>query len=463
MKRSLQGKLILSFLAVALITVVVVSALIWLTSGQALMNLVVDQRTAQMQQDLQDFYISNGTLDGFFNGFVPADKKSAPSQPGNPNRPPHFRGVDGVVDADYRAVLPTLGFAVGQQVPANRITQAIPVVVDGKTIAWVLPDTGFQFQLSAEEQVYLQRSGMIIGLAALTGVAAALTIGFLLSSGLLRPIRRLTQASQALARGNLNQQLPVTSEDELGQLTATFNQMSAELARADEQRKRLTADVAHDLATPLQVISGYIDMLDEGDVTLTPARIDILRTELGHLRRLVSDLGILTQVEAGGVDIQMQAVSPSALLRHIGQTFEPIASRRGVHVIVDAPERVPAIHADEGRMMQVLRNLVENALRHTPDGGKIELGANERGEEVELRVTDTGDGIDAGDLPFVFDRFYRADKARGGNAGKMGLGLAICKALVQVQGGSIMAVSAGKGRGASIVMRFSRAKAEAAV
>ena len=114
-------------------------------------------------------------------------------------------------------------------------------------------------------------------------------------------------------------------------------------------------------------------------------------------------------------------------------------------------------------MMQVLRNLVENALRHTPDGGKIELGANERGEEVELRVTDTGDGIDAGDLPFVFDRFYRADKARGGNAGKMGLGLAICKALVQVQGGSIMAVSAGKGRGASIVMRFSRAKAEAAV
>ena len=128
-----------------------------------------------------------------------------------------------------------------------------------------------QFQLSPEEQLFLQRTTLAIGLAALAGVLVAVAMGFLLAGGLLKPIRRLTQASQALARGDLEQQVPVTSQDELGQLTATFNQMSADLAEADQQRKRMTADITHDLSTPLQIISGYMEMLEEGEVTPDPA------------------------------------------------------------------------------------------------------------------------------------------------------------------------------------------------
>ncbi len=462
MRRSLQSKMILSYLAVALLTVLVVSALIRLTSGQSLMNLVVEQQTALLKETVQDYYTSNGTLDGFFEYYVEFNRKDAPpsqSQPDPYDGPPKnrdFRGLHGLVDAEYRALLPTLGYDVGQTVPSAQIKETIAVEVDGQTIAWILPDTSFEFKLSPEEELFLQRSTLAIALAALAGVLAAVGMGYLLAGRLLKPIRLLTQASQNLARGNLEQQVPVTSQDELGQLTTTFNQMSADLALVDQQRKRLTADITHDLSTPLQIIAGYVEMLEEGEVTLTPQRIGIIKTELEHLRRLVGDLNTLTQVEAGGLDIQLQPVLPSALLERVFDAYQPIAARQSVELTLDTSETVPAILVDEGRMVQVLKNLLENALRYTPAGGKIQLGAA-AGNQVRVWVRDSGAGIDAEDLPYVFDRFYQADKARGANSGKMGLGLAICKALVTAQGGSISADSAGRGQGTTISLGFAPA------
>lgn len=484
MRRSLQGKLILSYLGIALITVLLVSALIRLTSGQSLRSLVMEQQTAQLTESVQNYYANHGNLNGFFAAYlqagrnrpVPPDQNAAEQgrpEPGAPNpgvydRRPEMRGVLGLVDPQYQAVIPTFGYDIGQTVPAERIQDAIPVEVDGQTVAWILPDTTNQFTLSPEEQLFLQRTTLAIGLAALVGVLAAVAMGFLLSGRLLEPIRRLTQASQALAHGDLQQHVPVTSQDELGQLTQTFNQMSADLAQADQQRKRMTADITHDLSTPLQIIAGYIEMLEEG-VSLTPQRLEIIKTEIGHLRRLVSDLSTLTQVEAGGLDILVQPVAPFTLLQRIYHAYQPIAARQGVELALDAPETAapeaaadadasestltPFIRVDEGRMLQVLKNLVENALRYTPEKGKITLSA-EAGDQVQLRVTDTGSGIAPEDLPYVFDRFYRADKARGANSGKMGLGLAICKALVTAQGGTILAEPVHSGPGVSIVMTF---------
>lgn len=455
MKRSLQGKLILSYLAVALLTVLVVSALIRLTSGQSLMNLVVEEQTAQLKTSVQEYYTSNGTLDGFFDYYLqekPQDRP--PDQPsgspeGGPGPHTQMRGLHGLIDTQYRALLPTLGYQVGQTVPADKVHQSIPVEVDGKTVAWILPDTSFQFKLSAEEELFLQRTTLALGLAALAGVLAAVAMGIFLAGRLLKPIRRLTRASQALARGDLQQQVPVASNDELGQLTTTFNQMSTDLALADQQRKRMTADITHDLSTPLQIISGYIEMLEEGEVPLTPQRIEIIKTEIGHLRRLVGDLSTLTQVEAGGLDIQLQPVSPLHLLESVHHAYQPIAAHQGVALTLQIPPAAPLISVDEGRMVQVLKNLVENALRYTPPGGHIELGM-QVGERIEMYVQDSGTGIEPEDLPLVFDRFYRADKARGGNSGKMGLGLAICKALVSAQGGTISANSPGKGQGTTM-------------
>jgi signal transduction histidine kinase len=473
MNKSLKNKLILSYLVIAITTVLVVSVVVRLNSGQSLMNLVVEQQTAQMEEAVITYYTTNGTLDGFFDYYLQvsrpepqpeqSDLQAAPQSDVQAEQPEplddhgpkihDIRGVLGLVDADYKALIPTFKFEIGQTVPADMLQQAVAIKNDEQIIAWIIPDTKFQFQLNSEEELFLQRTNLAIGLAALAGVIAAVGMGIFLAGGLLKPIRRLTEASQKLARGNLEQQVPVTSQDELGQLTSTFNQMSTDLARADQQRKRLTADITHDLSTPLQIISGYMEMMEEGMVTMTPQRIEIIKTEVDHLRRLVSDLTTLTQVEAGGLDIQKEPVKPVELLDRIYQTYQPIAARQGVDLEMDAPEGIPEIQVDEGRMQQVLKNLVENALRYTPKGGSIHLAAVHNGS-VQLKVMDSGSGIDADDLPFVFDRFYQADKARGANVGKMGLGLAICKALVTAQGGRIAAESAGRGQGATMIITF---------
>ena len=455
MTRSLKGKLILTYLAVALLTVLVVSALIRLTSGQSLMNLVVEQQTASLKRMAQEYYSANQSWDGFFEAFLQSSRLQFPppqasdpiqQQMVGPGDGRGFRGLAGMVDAEYRAIIPTFGVDIGQTMPQDRIRQKEAVIVDGQTVAWILPDNSFQFRLSAEEQVFLQRTTLAIGLAALAGVVVAFLTGLFFAARLLQPIRLLTAASQGMARGELNQQAPVTSNDELGQLTATFNQMSADLDRADQQRKRMTADITHDLSTPIQIISGYMEMLEEGEATLTPQRIEIIKTELEHLRRLVGDLSMLTQVEAGALEFQLETVQLIDLLQRVVHAFQPIAERQGVTLALDAPENLPPVRVDEGRMAQVLKNLLENALRHTPKGGTIQLGASANGG-IQLWVRDSGEGIEAEDLPYVFERFYRADKDRSGSSGKMGLGLAICKALVEAQGGSITVESEWKGRG----------------
>lgn len=459
MKRSLQGKLILSYLAIALITVLVVSALIRLTSGQFMLNMVAEQQTSLLKEAVQTYYTTYRTLDGFFETYA-TRQEPFPSQPNEPDKPPQsrdLRGVQGLVDSSFTAIMPTFGYDIGQTVPLDRLQRATPVEVNGQTIAWILPDTKYQFKLSAEEELFLQRTTLAIGLAALTGVIAAVSMGIILANRLLKPIRRLTQASSALAQGDLQQQLPVTSQDELGQLTATFNQMSTDLLKADQQRKRMTADITHDLSTPLQIISGYMEMLEEGEVALTPQRIEIIKTEIGHLRRLVGDLSTLAQADSGGLDILLQPVQPFSLLESIYHTYHPIAARQGVELVLDSPVESPDILVDEGRMLQVLKNLVENALRYTPRGGKISLGI-QWDDRVNLYVIDSGSGIDAEDLPYVFDRFYRADKARGTTSGKMGLGLAICKALVTAQNGAISVKSAGKDQGTTMLISLDPVK-----
>lgn len=460
MRRSLKGNLILSYLGVALLTVLVVSILIRLTSGQSLMNLVVEQQTARLKESVETYYTNNGTLTGFFEDYMVSSMEPHPLDmvpPAPPNEEREIRGLNGLVDADQLAVIPFAEYQVGDSVARDQMKHAVAVEVDGETIAWILPDTKYQFALNAEEELFLKRTNLAIVLAALAGMLAAVIIGYLLAGRLIRPIQRLTSASRELARGELPQDLPVTSQDELGQLTETFNKMSQDLFEADQKRKRLTADITHDLSTPLQIISGYIEMIEDGQISLSPQRIEVIKTEVEHLRRLVGDMTTLTQAESGGLEIQLQSIAAARLLERIYQTYQPIAGQKGVALELDISADLPQINVDEGRMVQVLKNLVENALRYTPAGGRIRLSAD-LSEQVNLRVSDSGDGIEPEDLPYVFDRFYRADKHRSGSSGKLGLGLAICKALVETQGGTIRAESAGRGQGTSVVVSFPAGK-----
>lgn len=459
MNRSLKGKLILTYLAVALVTILIVTLVIRSTSDQSLTDMVVDQQVSQLSASVEEYYTANNSLDGFVYYYLRTNMvEDLPNpQDGSPQPPTRneMRGISGLVDAEYRAVLPTLNYGIGRVIPENMLEDAVEVKVDGKVIAYILRDTKTQVALNPEEQRYLQRTNLAIGLAALFGVGTAVVLGTLLADRITKPVQKLKQASASLAQGELGKQVPVTSQDELGQLTQTFNQMSADLARGDQERRRMTADITHDLSTPLQIISGYMEMIEDGEVQLTPERIEIIKTEIEHLRRLVGDLTILSQAEAGGLEIQKSLLDPNQLLERVYQAYQPIAARQGITLSLDTQAMNCLVEADEGRMIQVLKNLVENALRYTPSGGRITLGSRVT-EKVELRVEDTGAGIDPEDLPYVFERFYQADKARSTAKGKMGLGLAICKALTAAQGCGIEAHSSGKDQGTTMIITLEK-------
>ncbi|HPS47252.1 MAG TPA: ATP-binding protein [Flexilinea sp.] len=473
MKKNIRSKMIFSYLLIALITVIVVSLLVRWNSGQSLMNMVVEQQTANMKEAVQTYYEENGTLDGFFdryvrNGFdsglpvpeaansdsdVDAQMKPVIKPQNNPQNLLDIRGLHGLVDAQNQALIPTMGYEPGEIVPENMMKDAVPVEYDGEIIAWILPDTQFKFKLNNEEQLYLERTTRAIIFAGIIGVCLAILMGFLFSKRILGPVQRLTKASKALAAGNLDQTVPVTSEDEIGQLTQTFNQMSTDLVRADLQRKRLTADITHDLSTPIQIISGYIEMAEDEGVEINSNRLQIIKSELQRLKRLVDDLTTLSQVEAGGLDFQFERIRPAEMLERVYQTYLPILKKQNIRFVYDVSEDCPDILADEDRMIQVLHNLIENALRYTPENGTISLKAY-FDEFVRIEVRDSGAGIDSEDLPYVFDRFYRADKSRNVNNGKMGLGLAICKALIIAQKGKISAESEGIGKGTTFLILF---------
>jgi len=408
---------------------------------------------------VEDYYTANQSLDGFVYYYLSTILRNGAEspfaqQPREAN-PEDIRGIRGLVDSEGKTLLPMQNLPVGVFVPERWLDGARDVEVDGVVVARVLIDEK-SLELTRSEQMFMDRVNLAIAIAAGTGIFAAVLIGMLLAAGILKPIRRLTEASEKMARGALGQQVDVTSNDEIGRLGESFNRMSADLAQADAERKRLTADITHDLSTPLQIISGYIEMYENGDVSLNPQQLGIIKTELENLRRLVGDLTVLTQAEGGGVEIVLSPIAPNQLLEQIVQAYQPIASQQQVDLRLDLDETPVMINADEGRMLQVLKNLMENALRHTPAGGIVTL-ASKVGEQVELSVTDTGNGIAAEDLPLIFERFYQADKARTTSKGKMGLGLAICKALVELQGGSIRAESGGIGEGTKVTVTIQKA------
>jgi signal transduction histidine kinase len=269
----------------------------------------------------------------------------------------------------------------------------------------------------------------------------ALLLGLLLARTLTRPLRELTAATQALAQGDLEQEVTVRSQDELGELAVAFNQMSAELARAVQVRRQMTADIAHDLRTPLTVIKGYAEALRDGDLSSTTATFETIYQEAEHLSHLIEDLRTLSLVDAGELALNRQAVSPKDLLERTAAAHLVQARRSGVTLHVDASVSLPSIHIDPDRLAQVLGNLVGNALRYTPEGGQITLAARQHGDGVRLTIQDTGAGIAPDDLPHIFDRFYRGDDARETNEGESGLGLAIAKSLVEAHGGTISVTS----------------------
>jgi signal transduction histidine kinase len=258
-------------------------------------------------------------------------------------------------------------------------------------------------------------------------------------------------AAHSISQGKLEQQVIVKSNDEIGQLATAFNRMSQEVARENQLRLQMTADIAHDLRTPLTVISGYIEAMQEGVLKPTPQRLSLIYSEIERLQNLVGDLRMLSLADAGELSLNPQQLSPKMLLDRAAALFKHQADQQNVSILVEAASDLPEIRVDEARMMQVFGNLITNALRYTPRDGKILLSAHSSGNAMEISVHDTGAGIEPDELPYIFERFHRGDKSRHNESGESGLGLAIVKALIESHGGTTSAEST-PGQGTTIHM-----------
>jgi two-component system, OmpR family, sensor histidine kinase BaeS len=254
---------------------------------------------------------------------------------------------------------------------------------------------------------------------------------------LLVPLSDLIQAADTVASGDLSVQVDEAGSSGLGRLARAFNHMTAELEIADRRRRNLTADVAHELRTPLHIIQGNLEGVLDGVYEPTPAHIEATLAETRLLGRLIEDLRVLSLAEAGELPLASETVDVADLLTDVRTSFSGQAEAAGIDLRVELLAEPLAVLGDAGRLDQVFSNLVANALRYTPGGGDIVLAARALPGAVEITVRDTGRGIPEEDLPYVFDRFWRGDAARGRGTGGSGLGLAIARQLVRAHKGTI--------------------------
>ena len=466
MRKSLYWKLTLAFILVAFITTALVAVFIRVTSADSLSQLIIQQQRSSLNQALVDYYLTYGSWNGIANAWDQLQSQSGPisfmngpSQgrgPAGGGRGPNSRDLRSFFGlADEHGVV-IVGIDThspsGTKLTASVLDSGSPVLVNGKQVGVILTSNQ-QLGFLPDEALFLERTNQALAFAILGALVIALILGIFLARTLTLPLRALTAATQRITQGELDQQVKVTSQDEIGKLAEAFNRMSQEVVRVNQLRRRMTADIAHDLRTPLTVIGGYIESMRDGVLAPTPERLSMIYAETERLQNMVGDLRMLSQVDAGELALNPQRISPKPLLERVAMVFEHKAQKQGVGLSVAAVEPLPEILADDARLMQVMDNLLGNALRYTSPGGKIQLSVQPAHGKLVITVKDTGSGIAAEELPFIFDRFYRADPSRHSDTGESGLGLAIVKALVEAQGGLVWAES-GQGQGTSIHLEF---------
>ncbi|MGD0753318.1 MAG: ATP-binding protein [Anaerolineales bacterium] len=444
--RSITVKLLLAFLAISMLSVLlIVLSARWLTEREFRSYLFTQNRNTLITE-LTDYYSKNGTWNGV---------DAALQAPGQAAPPRLFSGGGrffSLVDSTDHVVLAGIGDNVGDLLPVTDIRNGNPIKVNGIVVGTMVTRQP-TINVNPAESDFLNHVLQVITLSAIGVIAVGLLLAFLLSRTLTRPIRELTAATHAVSAGQLKQEVPVRSRDELGELAASFNRMNSALVRSTELRRQMTADIAHELRTPVSVIMGHAEAVHDGVLAPSLESFEIIRDEVERLDGLIEDLRTLSRADAGELPIEFQRVFPNRLLEKVQSMHKQQAARKNITIDLRMDPDLPEISADPGRLVQVVSNLVDNALLYTPEGGRVLLSARVVADDLELRVQDSGPGIEENEIDLVFERFYRSDPSRQRNAGGSGLGLAIAKSIVEKHGGSIWAESK-PGEGTTIVIHL---------
>lgn len=341
----------------------------------------------------------------------------------------------------------------------------LPVRLDGKTVGYLLLSSELSGLLGTVEAGFRRSLLIWILVSALVALGLGALAGWMSSAGLRRRANALAAAAAAVGGRRFEARVQDTGTDELGQVASSFNRMAAELERSEEARRHLFADVAHELRTPLAVLRGQLELLQDGVIQPDPATLGALNDDVLRLGRLVGDLEQLSLAEAGRLTLHWQEFAPGTWLGQEADVFRESAAEQGIRLVLETSQALPPqVEGDPDRLGQVVANLLSNALRHTQRGGTVTLTAEAHPDGWGFTVRDTGEGISPEDLPHVFDRFYRAPRRTNGvNAPGgaeppetrrgSGLGLAIVKGLVEAHGGQVT-VESQVGRGSAFHVRL---------
>ena len=303
--------------------------------------------------------------------------------------------------------------------------------------------------------VFLGTLFIALAVAAIAATITSLAISLFVARRITIPLRQMTQVSQRISAGHYAERIviaPVHSTDELGQLASSINTLAVALEQTERRRLEVIGNVAHELRTPIATLEGYLEGLLDGVIEPTPRTWAMLHTEAGRLRRLVDDLQELSRAEARQVPLSLQSVAPQRLVQ---DALEPLAGQfaeKGLELQIHVPEDLPQVMADPTRAVQILTNVLVNALRYTPAPGKVAVAVSREDTMVAFRVSDTGVGLSPEQIVHIFERFYRVDKSRSRTLGGSGIGLTIAQSLAQAMGGAIRVESAGLGQGSSFTL-----------
>ncbi len=437
MRVSLTAKWVLSIALASLVGMAVAAVVVNNATSRDFDRLRIEREVDNVTTAALLYFAREGSLDGF-SGMLGlrrgAGLGEASSRGGLP---------PGVVllDAEGNIVTGMPPLAGGVPPAGMAFNTLSPVMLDDGTLIGQVALIASGPPLDPRDQIYLDNTARALMIGAFGAAAVAVAVGAVLARVFLRPLRALNTAIHAVERGDLKQHIDVRGSDELADVIRAFNRMSAELARVNALRRQMTADIAHDLRTPLTVIRGYLEAMTDGALTPSPERLAAIRGEVTILHHLIEDLRTLSLADAGELRLERQPIQPAALLADVREAFALQAEARGVTLEIDAAPNLPPVMVDPLRMTQVFGNLVSNALRHTPSGGRVTLRAASAGPGVEFTVADTGEGIPSEQLAHVFERFYRGEASRQQREGESGLGLAIVRSLVEAHGGVIRAES----------------------
>jgi len=427
---SFQLKLLLSFILVIVLTTVAGYYLIDRAVDRAFTDFAARSFKRQdliFQQILGGHYARIGSWNGVERIFARA-REMLP-----------FVLVDAagvvVIDPEHKSI--------GEKVSREDLKHGVAIVVGGETVGTILPPPSTIQYRESIEQGFLRTVSSALWIAAAAVGAIGIFLSALLLHQLTGPLKRLDTAAQQIACGDLSSRVPVASNDELGHLAQSFNEMARSLEESERAKQRMIADVSHELRTPISVVRTGLEGLRDGLLDPTPENFAALHNKILLTARLVGDLQQLALADAGQLSIKKGVCDLATLIEQIRATIGVELEDMGIDLTLDLPADLPAVTADSQRIEQVLLNLLSNAERYTPEGGSIRISARAlAGKKVRVSICDSGPGLSDEDIAHIFDRFYRADKSRARESGGAGLGLAIAKALVEAHGGQIWAQNA---------------------